>query len=78
MTSGKKKFGFGNNPFTFGNKENINNNQNIIKSKINENKIINNIPKKIVINQEIIKNIEVNNKNPFPKKEIRKNNLKKN
>ena len=28
MTSGKKKFGFGNNPFTFGNKENVNNNQN--------------------------------------------------
>ena len=28
MTSGKKKFGFGNNPFTFGNKENINNNPN--------------------------------------------------
>ena len=28
MTSGKKKFGFGNNPFTFGNKENINSNQN--------------------------------------------------
>ena len=49
--------------------------KNIIKSKINENKIINNIPKKIVINQEIIKNIEVNNKNPFQKKEIRKNNL---
>ena len=28
MNSGKKKFGFGNNPFTFGIKENINNNQN--------------------------------------------------
>ena len=28
MTSGKKKFGFGNNPFTFGNKENVINNQN--------------------------------------------------
>ena len=43
MTSGKKKFGFGNNPFTFGNKENINNNQNINTNtnEINTNAQIN-------------------------------------
>ena len=34
MTSGKKKFGFGNNPFTFGNKENVSSNQN---NNINNN-----------------------------------------
>ena len=43
MTSGKKKFGFGNNPFTFGNKENINNNQNnnSNNNEINTNNQIN-------------------------------------
>ena len=37
MTSGKKKFGFGNNPFTFGNKENVATNQNININNNEEN-----------------------------------------
>ena len=37
MTSGKKKFGFGNNPFTFGNKDNIPSNQNININNNEEN-----------------------------------------
>ena len=42
MTSGKKKFGFGNNPFTFGNKENVNNNQNSnTNNEVNANAQIN-------------------------------------
>ena len=43
MTSGKKKFGFGNNPFTFGNKENVVNNlnNNINNNEENTNEQIN-------------------------------------
>jgi hypothetical protein len=37
MTSGKKKFGFGNNPFTFGNKDNAPSNQNININNNEEN-----------------------------------------
>ena len=43
MTSGKKKFGFGNNPFTFGSKENASSNQsnNTNNNDVNTNTQIN-------------------------------------
>ena len=55
MTSGKKKFGFGNNPFTFGNKENVNNNQ---SNNINNNDMNNNAQINPFFDKNEINNIE--------------------
>ena len=60
MTSGKKKFGFGNNPFTFGNKEVISNNQN---NNINNNEEQSNIPINPFFNNEEKNMNNINNEN---------------
>jgi hypothetical protein len=59
-TSGKKKFGFGNNPFTFGNKEAANNNQN---NNINNNEEQTNTPINPFFNNEENNMNNANNEN---------------
>ena len=61
ITSGKKKFGFGNNPFTFGNKENINNNQN---NNINNNEIDSNVQINPFFNEN--ENVPIENNINYP------------